>query len=430
MNIDKDILNMWCRVKENGVEINWVVEAVREMKNKGYDVSSAKKLIPLAEISYKRRQTGRLLKIISMINEQLRKASQSEAHHRKCPTWQEIRQSFRENKCRLRYDYNINNSKYYEKVLGGWYGKLIGVALGDFISGLTSYEIRKKYGEVTYYIEEPNTKNDDTAFPLVVLHTVEKKGSGFSSKDLAFEWAEHIPLNITFTAETKALENIIRGIMPPFSAIENNPFSHWIGAQMRGEIHGLINPGKPEKAAQLAYKDAIISHETEAIYSEIFNSVLVSLSFVETDIKNQIRSALCFVPQNSEFYNIINTTLNWCKDLKNWHQVIDKIEGTLGKKYHWIHTFPNIAIVITSLLFGEGNFDKSLYIAVNSGMDADCTAGQVGATLGVLMGSQKIPLKWKEPLNDQLLTEVRGFERLKISDLATWTCNIAKKINC
>ena len=65
----------------------------------------------------------------------------------------------------------------------------------------------------------------------------------------------------------------------------------------------------------------------------------------------------------------------------------------------------NIAIVVIGLLYGEGDFGKSLCIATGCGEDADCTAGTLGALLGILYGNAAIPERWLEPLGGKIKTK-------------------------
>jgi hypothetical protein len=64
----------------------------------------------------------------------------------------------------------------------------------------------------------------------------------------------------------------------------------------------------------------------------------------------------------------------------------------------------NIAIAILGLLYGEGDFGKSMLLAVNCGEDADCSAGSLAATLGIILGNSRLPEKWIKPLGDVIVT--------------------------
>jgi len=70
--------------------------------------------------------------------------------------------------------------------------------------------------------------------------------------------------------------------------------------------------------------------------------------------------------------------------------------------------------MVFGLLFSQGDFEEALRIIALCGLDADTTASQVGALMGVIVGASGIPAKWKEPLDDRLEMYVEGFERLRI----------------
>ena len=64
----------------------------------------------------------------------------------------------------------------------------------------------------------------------------------------------------------------------------------------------------------------------------------------------------------------------------------------------------NVAFVVLGLLYGEGDFGKSLIIANNCGEDTDCTCATLGALLGIIYGASGLPEKWTKPLDDKIVT--------------------------
>jgi hypothetical protein len=55
-------------------------------------------------------------------------------------------------------------------------------------------------------------------------------------------------------------------------------------------------------------------------------------------------------------------------------------------------------------MYGEGDFKKSILYAVNCGDDTDCTAGTVGAILGIMGGTKAIPEDYKAFVGDGIAT--------------------------
>ena len=70
----------------------------------------------------------------------------------------------------------------------------------------------------------------------------------------------------------------------------------------------------------------------------------------------------------------------------------------------WFEAPSNVAYTVLGLLYGENDFKKSIILATNCGDDTDCTAGTVGATLGLLYGTKIIPRDWSEYIGDRIIT--------------------------
>lgn len=56
------------------------------------------------------------------------------------------------------------------------------------------------------------------------------------------------------------------------------------------------------------------------------------------------------------------------------------------------------------MLYGEGDFKKSVLNAIKCGDDTDCTGATVGALFGILGGQKIIPLDWKEYIGEKIVT--------------------------
>lgn len=418
----EDAANMWEMTSLSGVKVYPMRAAVQAMINQGYKMDAGLELLQHAEKCYADGNRDMLLVWITRINKEIHLALEKDKNIG--PT------TFGEMAALLPQPPKgipgmITDSEYLDRVKGGWIGKCIGTALGDPVEGWTSDMIRSRYATVNDYLVPPKVENDDTAYPILVLHALDEYGPSFTSEQLALEWVEHLPY--AFTAEMSALENVKAGIMPPESGRFRNPCSEWIGAQMRGEINGLLTPFRPDLAAELAFRDAIISHRREGIYGEIFCAALISIAFSDRSIEDILRLALAFVPPESRFSEVVERTIRWCNEIGDWKGVLAKIQQELGH-YHWIHTFPNIATVVTGLLLGEGDFEKSLTTTLMCGFDTDCSTGQVGGLLGTVLGYERIPDKWKDPVGKEFESYVIGFEKMSFARLSEWTAQWGKQI--
>jgi len=409
--------------------VQFTRDLVRARSEMGFVIHCAQDLLQQAEQALEARSPGQALRLAAQASAATRAARmRPDFPYQEPSALEEIRAAWPPRGERLRSGPEVLSPEaYFDRSYGGWLGKNIGGALGGPIEGWPSERILSTYGEVADYLEKPpSTLNDDTAYQVVALHALETYGLDVSSEQLGLEWVEHLPH--ACTAERVALENLRLGIMPPESAQRDNPYSEWIGGQMKGEVWGLIAPALPEVALEYAYRDAIIAHERNGIYGEIYDAVLISAAFTEHDPGRLLEIGLGYVPEKSRFAEVVRRSIAWCDSCATWQEAWAQVEASYARDYHPVHTFPAIAAVVIGLLYGEGDFEKSLCITTMCGLDTDCTAGQVGAIMGVICGAHAIPAKWKDPVGDRFETYVMGFEQLQTAQVARRTCAIGERV--
>jgi len=214
--------------------------------------------------------------------------------------------------------------------------------------------------------------------------------------------------------------------MPPESGSYNNPFNEWIGAQMRGAICGMLAPGDPKLAAELAWKDGEVSHISNGILGEVLNAVMTSLAFVEKDVKKIVETAVNIIPKDSEYYSVVKFALDKCKESNSWQEALEVCEERY-KKYNWIHTYPNACAEIIALWFGQGDYEETLYIVTMSGIDVDCNAAQIMPIIGIQKGMKNIPERLIHPAFDKLITYMRDYKELTLDELIEKTVRSIKK---
>ncbi len=87
----------------------------------------------------------------------------------------------------------------------------------------------------------------------------------------------------------------------------------------------------------------------------------------------------------------------------DWHAAYHFIAERWGDYPGVVHIIPNAAVIIMALLYGEGDFSRTIQIANMAGWDTDCNVGNVGAIMGVAVGLEGIEWRWREPMNDLLV---------------------------
>ena len=317
------------------------------------------------------------------------------------------------------------DSSLTDKIYAGWLCQIIGGAYGTCLEGYNTDNIIKAYNSVAKYLRRPNTYNDDITYELALLVAYEQNGKSTTARDIAREWKSRIGFG--WSAEDMALRNLRCGIYPPESGRFNNPYNEWIGAQMRGVILGQLYPGNPYMAAKAAWQDAEISHYHNGILGEVFNAVMCSMAFYEKDIRKVVADAVDLMPADSEYYSIVRQALDNCRKYDNWLDAW-RISEQRVTRYNWVHAYPNAAIEVIALWYGNGDFNRTIEICGLCGQDVDCNAAQILTVWGTIYGSEAIPEYWRVPIGDKLDTYVRGMEVLSIKKLSARTAAVARAL--
>ncbi|HEY5563176.1 MAG TPA: ADP-ribosylglycohydrolase family protein [Clostridiaceae bacterium] len=352
----------------------------------------------------------------------------------------------------------LNDEELLNKIYGAWLGRCAGCLLGKpiegwyrerilgllkdtnnypfnyYISSDIDKAIKDKYGvtddgawvNLVKYMPE----DDDTNYTVIGLKLIEKYGKDFTADDVAECWLQNLPILHLFTAERVAYKNLVNSIYPPESASHRNPYRELIGAQIRADFFGYVNPGDPERAAEFAFRDASISHVKNGIYGEMFIASMLAEAVVSCDIEHIIRIGLSQIPEKSRLHEKVLEVFSWKKEGLNWDQAIEKLHSIYDEKsgHDWCHTISNAMIVCIGLIYGELDFEKSIGIAVAAAFDTDCNGATVGSIVGMILGAETLPEKWINPLNDSLHSGVDGFGLVKISEMAKRTLNVIKNI--
>jgi hypothetical protein len=270
-------------------------------------------------------------------------------------------------------------------------------------------------------------EDDDTNYTVTALSLVKQKGIDFTPEDVATFWLGNIPIMHTCTAERVAYRNFVSGIWPPYSASVRNPYREWIGAQIRADFFGYVAPGNPTLAAELAWRDACISHVRNGIYGEMWVAAMLAAAAVETDIKTVIEIGLSEIPARCRLAEDIKQVLGWHADNVSYRDAVARIHERWEElnPHHWCHTNSNAQIVALALLYCQGDYEDGVTHAVYPCFDTDCNGATVGSVIGMMLGAKALPAKWTKILCDTLITGVAGYHKVAISDLANWSTSTA-----
>ncbi len=293
----------------------------------------------------------------------------------------------------------LSKEQYLDKLYACWIGKNIGGTLGTPYEGTCDFLDIKGFASPS---GEP-LPNDDLDLQLVWLFAMEEVGArSFSANVLAEYWMNCIPPHWNEYGVCKT--NLSIGLLPPMSGeVDNDLWKTSNGAWIRSEIWAGLAPGAPDIALKYATMDAMVDHGvSEGSYAEIFTAAMQSHAYIESDIRTLITSALTKIPYDCLIAKTARLVMECYDNGVPYRETREKVIE-LNKEMGWFQAPANIGFVIIGLLYGEGDFKKSLICAVNCGDDTDCTGATVGATLGIIGGTAAIPTDWREYVGDRII---------------------------
>lgn len=354
----------------------------------------------------------------------------------------------------------LSEKELSDRLHGAWTGRICGCALGKPVEGWRYEKIKdllleQGEWELDNYFKskegvthcpascreniEYMEPDDDVHYTLIGLKVLENKGPDFTWEDIPKTWNSSLPYSGICTAETQAILNYNMKTprntggrhsftTPEFTRRFRNPYREWIGAQIRGDGWAYACAGKPELAAEFAWRDACWTHTANGIYGEMFAAAVIAAAFAESDPHKLIDIGLSEIPANCKLAEAIRESIVFIKKSKNFEDFIK----WLYKKYEkmsWVHTVNNALIVVMSLFYGKMNPDKSICISVMGGLDTDCNGATVGSIVGAATGYKNFGGKLAAPLHDTIKPLVFGFQQTTGRELTERTLKVWKTVD-
>ncbi|ANE45173.1 crystallin [Paenibacillus swuensis] len=337
---------------------------------------------------------------------------------------------------------------YIEKVYAGWLGKVIGVRHGGNIEQWSYDRIERTFGEITGYLHQFKNfaADDDTNGPMFFLRALEDytHTGEITAEQMGLTWLNYAPDGHGFywwggygkSTEHTAYLNLKNGIMAPQSgSIEQNgkAVAEQIGGQIFIDVWGLIAPGNPRLAAEYAEKIASVSHDGNGKYGGMFIAACIAAAFNTKDMGNILNAGLSVIPDDCEFTRMTKAVMEYHREHpENWREAFFYVRDHFGYDLYpgECHIIPNAAVIVLSLLYGEGDFSRAINICNMCGWDTDCNVANVGTIMGVRNGLEGIESSWREPINDFLCCSsvIGALNILDIPWCASYIANLGYKI--
>jgi hypothetical protein len=305
----------------------------------------------------------------------------------------------------------LTTPQVHDKILGGWVGQMVGVVASGFTEfGYLNRTIPE--GEVPEW--DPFAfftawMQDDLYVEIPFLAAMETggvrtgwKALGDSFVDTQFQlWHGNLA----------ARDALKAGLGAPASGhYANNEHCDDIDWQIEADYLGLMAPGLTRQAVELAWRQGHVVGFGDGVYGGVFVAAMHAEAFVATNVAQVIDAGLAAIPDGTQFKALLLDVVDgharhpddW---MATWQEIQDRWGDTDRCPYG--HGIPynidaklNAGYVLMGLLYGDGDFWKSVVISMRCGQDSDCNPSTVGGILGTLYGYQGIPAQYVTEMDD------------------------------
>ena len=300
----------------------------------------------------------------------------------------------------------ISADTLYDKIRGMWLGQLIGNAAGRPAEGNYTTSPNPN-SSVPWVIKEIWDGDDDTDIEYIALHILETNGFDCTEPEIADQWQNHSTGWGLYIANRQAWYLMGDGYVPPLTGSRQYN-EHWyaIDSQITTEVLGAVCPGMVQQAIDLAGTFARISNEGFPIHAaQLYAAMYAEAFFADPDDPNMVNlvaEALNAIPVSSRTHKVVSDVLNWyLEDIQddewNWRSIRQKIydkymgPNAYGRYYNWIESTVNSGATVLALLYGGGDFKKTVQIGILAGWDCDCNPATAGGLIGIIKGFCGLP---------------------------------------
>ncbi|TFG52423.1 MAG: ADP-ribosylglycohydrolase family protein [Candidatus Aminicenantes bacterium] len=308
----------------------------------------------------------------------------------------------------------VTRTELLDKVKGGWAGQVIGCTFG----GPTEFRYQGAMipddqaipwddSLVALRFEKSPGLYDDVYMDLTFVDVMAREGldAPAASHAQAFAHAGY-PL---WHANQAARYNILNGILPPDSGYwANSPHADDIDFQIEADFAGLMSPGMVNAAAEVCDRIGHIMNYGDGWYGGVYIASMYSLAFVSSDVEFVVEEGLKILPPESGFARCVRDVVAcYYADPVDWNKAWSEVQRKWVRDVGCpdfvldpgnIDARVNGAYVVIGLLYGHGDFGRTLEIATRCGQDSDCNPASAGGILGAMLGYSGIPAVWRDPV--------------------------------
>ncbi len=325
-----------------------------------------------------------------------------------------------------------------DKIRGGWAGQMIGVSYGaptefQYLEGIVP-ESELPVWQPDMIREALN--QDDLYVDITFASVLDQYGLDATTDDFGamFRDSEYA----LWHANLAARRALRRGVPATLSGTPRyNMHANDIDFQIEADFIGLMSPGLPQASNDLSFRAGRVMNHGDGILGGMFVGAMYAAAFFENDTTEIVRAGLAALPATSEYAKVIADVLLWHAESPEdwmvvWQRIDDKWNGREACPAGAMQAFNidaklNGAYVALGLLYGEGDFDKTLAVATRAGQDSDCNPSSALGILGVVMGFDGIPSEYSSGI-EAIAEEHFSYTDYSFNDIVDSTTTRALKL--
>ncbi|MDD2957132.1 MAG: ADP-ribosylglycohydrolase family protein [Lachnospiraceae bacterium] len=312
----------------------------------------------------------------------------------------------------------MSEDEIMNRMKGGWAGEMAGVTWGaptEFYNFRQFFEIDP---DMTIIPEDlvpewtPETVNDafsqdDLYVDTTFLDCLKENGpyTDWSVYGKYFGESEYR----LWHANKWGRDNVRAGIEAPWSGhYLNTLHCDDIDWQIECDAIGMACLAQPEAAKELAWRIGHVMNYGDGVYGGVYVSAMYAAAFTAQSLDEILAAGMKAIPEESQFWQVQNDVLQCKEDGMSWEEarefIVDKWEndrcpGGLYNDHFNIDAKMNSAFITIGLVYGDGDIEKSMIIAMRCGQDSDCNPASIGGILGCFYGYDAIDEKWTSAID-------------------------------
>jgi ADP-ribosylglycohydrolase/PKD domain len=310
----------------------------------------------------------------------------------------------------------LSKSEIRDKIAGGWVGALVAAAWAY----PTEFEFRGRImparrvprWSVNYanrFSFRPSGGPDESYVEIPFMEALRRHGitAGWS------EWAHAFAATRfkLFFANRTSRGNLRRGIAPPLSGHPDfSPNAYDIDFQIESDFIGLLAPAQPGAAIDVAWRLGHLMNHGDGVYGGVMVSAMHAAAFRARSVRAIVEAGRDAVPEGTTYRRMIEDVLRWHRrHPRDWKASWRRLERRWNAHHPYAkRTAPdsefnidaklNGAYILLGLLYGRGEFERTIRVSMRAGQDTDCNPANAASIVGTWRGRSGIPKRFRQGL--------------------------------